>query len=997
MEEGDKLEHDRIYRQLALLGSTSDYGVAATGQSVEQLLRAGSAEVAQAVALFGLGIVVLPLLGRLSGVEGSRCLTYMAHSKGVAEGSCFLDRATLEARLGRLDPQRLVEELTAGEASIAARLAALSDGELRSEVAALEDWHARAHTRLRLLGRRAASAVLGLPAGAGEEAVRQAYKRKALELHPDKGGDADQFAQLREKKDFLLECHFEELSQEVSDDVRAAARGAAASEAAKDAVDAAGSDAGDEQETGDGVDRDGAAVSQEKLDEEFDRFRHEATRQRLHNKVVEKWHRIKQLGEEIRRCEPAASGGDALLKLRKFISSFARAEISKLSVYDAQKAEQVFQLFCEQGYDIMCAAGTIDPVATVACVAMQVNYPLTSIWPSENLKQRCAALLDAIRSLPSSVQEGFAFRRPKECDTGSEPVEEVHSCKEAVAEPPATEGAAEQHAAKAASQAEPELVLQNGREAVVEPLATEGNTEHHTAIAAPDAEPELVAQNAEEAVAEPLGTEGAAEHHAATAAPQAVPELVAQTGKEAAAQPLATEGASEHNGATAAPQAEPQPVTQNRREAVVELPATEGAAEQHAATAVPEAEVFIATHPDADRCTDLCVPRDEPKCQLLRAMPSESPLVSLQDVYREAQEYLEQVRSPTRRQATQFRSDRRAGELAQQCQRAIEMFDEGRASVEQEVGDQVIRDLLLALGELHFRAGAATSAGVAFGLAAEEAGADTPTFRLASIGVAAAAQCAQELGQEVAPSTMSAAAGMVAAVAWHRREFGSLKDANVTRDLKPSSKKALVALVLLHGYGASGEDLVSVGMQFRAACNLPCRLVFPQGLYGLPPRASWRDNRLNRCDPFRWDSVLRTLAQVSAIVAHLGADGIPPERVVLGGFSQGSFMAVLCALTHRPRLGGLLVLGGDVGGRVASFLRTFNGPEGVPQGVPVFLGHGSRDHAVEVARAEEAVEELRSMGLEPELKVYPGVGHAIPEQMIRDMAGSVVKWLGTRH
>merc|ERR1712039_1112245 len=69
-----------------------------------------------------------------------------------------------------------------------------------------------------------------------------------------------------------------------------------------------------------------------------------------------------------------------------------------------EMAETIFHYFLEQGSEILCAAGAVDPITTVSEVAMKVNYQLLSLAPSKKLEERCANLLEAIKSLPQTCQ-----------------------------------------------------------------------------------------------------------------------------------------------------------------------------------------------------------------------------------------------------------------------------------------------------------------------------------------------------------------------------------------------------------------------------------------------------------------------------------------------------------------------------------------------------------------------------------------------------------------
>ncbi|CAK0840905.1 unnamed protein product [Prorocentrum cordatum] len=133
--------------------------------------------------------------------------------------------------------------------------------------------------------------------------------------------------------------------------------------------------------------------------EEFDWDKYVAARRKLHRDIAEMWARAGRLAEEIGRSR-AAEGAEAVRQLRKFADRFANVEISKLRENDPKKAERIFRRFLEQGAEVLCAAGAADPQGAVSCVAMQLNCPLLSVAPSDELRRRCDALLEAILALP---------------------------------------------------------------------------------------------------------------------------------------------------------------------------------------------------------------------------------------------------------------------------------------------------------------------------------------------------------------------------------------------------------------------------------------------------------------------------------------------------------------------------------------------------------------------------------------------------------------------
>merc|ERR1712039_300990 len=124
------------------------------------------------------------------------------------------DRVDFESKFGQLDPARLVEELAGGKAGLEKRLKSLGNEDLQDEVIALQDWRTKANGRLKTLEKRAAWAFLGIAAGSASQSnLKKAFKKKALELHPDKGGDAERFQLLQEMKELLIMPSGKELEE----------------------------------------------------------------------------------------------------------------------------------------------------------------------------------------------------------------------------------------------------------------------------------------------------------------------------------------------------------------------------------------------------------------------------------------------------------------------------------------------------------------------------------------------------------------------------------------------------------------------------------------------------------------------------------------------------------------------------------------------------------------------------------------------------------------
>jgi len=183
-------------------------------------------------------------------------------------------------------------------------------------------------------------------------------------------------------------------------------------------------------------------------------------------------------------------------------------------------------------------------------------------------------------------------------------------------------------------------------------------------------------------------------------------------------------------------------------------------------------------------------------------------------------------------------------------------------------------------------------------------------------------------------------------------------------------EQARAALVLVHGRGASAHDIVSVADEWARP-----------GVALLAPQAadkSWYPQRfmapLDENEP--WLS--SALSVVGAALARVTVAGIPLERVVLLGFSQGACLALEYAARNARRYGGLVGLSGGL-----------IGPDGTPRdypgslaSTPVFLGCSDVDPHIPVERVRESAAVFRQHGGEVELRLYPNMGHTINDDEV---------------
>jgi len=180
---------------------------------------------------------------------------------------------------------------------------------------------------------------------------------------------------------------------------------------------------------------------------------------------------------------------------------------------------------------------------------------------------------------------------------------------------------------------------------------------------------------------------------------------------------------------------------------------------------------------------------------------------------------------------------------------------------------------------------------------------------------------------------------------------------------------ARAAMILLHGRGASAEDIMTVAAE----------LTQPGFAYLAPQAAgnAWYPNpftaTLESNEPYL-SSALETIETLLARVEET----IPAQRVILLGFSQGACLTLEFAARHARRYGGVVGLSGGL-----------IGPDGTPRdypggfdGTPAFLGCSDVDPHIRADRVLEAGEVYKRLGAQATVRLYPGMGHTVSQEEI---------------
>lgn len=141
------------------------------------------------------------------------------------------------------------------------------------------------------------------------------------------------------------------------------------------------------------------------------------------------------------------------------------------------------------------------------------------------------------------------------------------------------------------------------------------------------------------------------------------------------------------------------------------------------------------------------------------------------------------------------------------------------------------------------------------------------------------------------------------------------------------------------------------------------------------------------------DGLRRSVTYVESVLDGLTSKGIPSNRIVLGGFSQGCAMSLLTELSGRysGRLAGIVGLMGylPIPERIQG-LRTEAGLPHVIGEVPMFLAKGGKDRKIPRSVWERSMQKLRDLGInESSLNIheYPNLAHEISATLLKDLNG----------
>ena len=198
-------------------------------------------------------------------------------------------------------------------------------------------------------------------------------------------------------------------------------------------------------------------------------------------------------------------------------------------------------------------------------------------------------------------------------------------------------------------------------------------------------------------------------------------------------------------------------------------------------------------------------------------------------------------------------------------------------------------------------------------------------------------------------------------------------------------------VIWLHGLGADGHDFEPIVRELRLPAEMAMRFVFPHAPVrpvtingGLRMRAWYDVREVDLLLQEDETGVRESAAEVERLIEREREKGIPAERIVVAGFSQGGAVSLQTCLRYPVRLAGILVLSSYL--PLAGSLR--EEASNANRAIPVFMGHGQLDPLIPLRHADDSRRILEEFGYPVEWKTYV-VDHGVCAEEVADVS----RWL----
>lgn len=204
---------------------------------------------------------------------------------------------------------------------------------------------------------------------------------------------------------------------------------------------------------------------------------------------------------------------------------------------------------------------------------------------------------------------------------------------------------------------------------------------------------------------------------------------------------------------------------------------------------------------------------------------------------------------------------------------------------------------------------------------------------------------------------------------------------------------ANASVIWLHGLGANGHDFEPIVPELNLPPELHIRFVFPHApsipvtINGGMVMPAWYDILEMSIDRKIDTAQIEQSAQaIKDLIEREVERGIPTERIVIAGFSQGGAVAYETALSYYKPLAGLITLSTYLATHATLKRNVAN------ERIPTLICHGIQDPVVPEVLGQQALAKMKAWGYTPDYKTYP-MAHAVCAKEIQDISTILSKVL----
>jgi len=212
-----------------------------------------------------------------------------------------------------------------------------------------------------------------------------------------------------------------------------------------------------------------------------------------------------------------------------------------------------------------------------------------------------------------------------------------------------------------------------------------------------------------------------------------------------------------------------------------------------------------------------------------------------------------------------------------------------------------------------------------------------------------------------------------------------------------TQQPATASVIWLHGLGADGHDFEPIVPELGLPADAAVRFIFPHAprlpvtVNGGVVMPAWYD--ILEVDIDRQVDVEQLVASAQAVAQLIDREierGIPSERIVVAGFSQGGAVGYQVALTYPKPLAGLIAM--------STYFATAETIKTNPanRDLPIQIFHGTRDPIVPESLGRKAVQILEGMGYQPQYTTYP-MEHSVCMEEVHAISACLQRWLASPH